>query len=106
MARDCAKPKVTGLAKPRPETVVIEVEVEPESAGDKLLLGSKSLVTIKPHTPGDRMEVRILRACNKWAEGNTPTVHAEYGRQLIENGLAEPIPAKSAPPAGKAARSR
>lgn len=54
-------------------------------------------------TPGDTMEVRILRECSTWAEGDTPTVHAEYGRQLIENGLAEPIPAKRGPPTGKAA---
>lgn len=106
MARDSAKPKVTGPVEPRPETVILNVEGEPESEADQLILGSKSLVTIKPNTPGDTMEVRILRACNTWTEGDTPTVHAEYGRQLIENGLAGAIPTKRGPPAGQAATVR
>lgn len=98
-----AKPKVTGPVTPRPETVILDVEAEPESVGDIALVGSKSLVTIKPHTPGDTMQVRILRECSTWSEGDTPTVHAEYGRQLIENGLAEVIPPKSGPSTGEAA---
>lgn len=104
MARDNAKPKVTGAGeKPRPETVVVEVEAEPESEADILKLGSKSLVTLKTDTEGDTVKVRILRACNVWSEGDEPTVNAEYGRQLIESGLAEPNPAKRAAPKGKVA---
>lgn len=48
------------------------------------------------------MRVRIIRACNEWLEGDEPEVNAEYGRQLIANGLAEEVKAKPAP-AGKAA---
>lgn len=103
MARDTAKPKVTGPVDPRPETVIVDAAPEPESEMDVALLGSKSLVTIKPDTPGDTMQVRILRACSKWAEGDTPTVHAEYGRQLVGNGLAEEMPQRRSPPKGKAA---
>lgn len=97
MARNTAKPRVTGPVEPRPETVMVDAEAEPESEGDKLLLGSKSLVTIKPDTPGETMRVRILRDCSTWAEGDTPTVHAEYGRQLVENGLAKERQRQAAP---------
>ena len=101
MGRDTAKPKVTDAApQPRPETVIVDVEAEPESEIDAVLLGSKSLVTIKPGTPGDTVQVRILRACNTWAEGDTPNIHAEYGRQLVENGLAVDIPRPRPPLAG------
>jgi hypothetical protein len=37
------------------------------------------------------MKVKIIRACNEWVEGDTPEVNAEYGKQLIENGLAEEV---------------
>lgn len=35
------------------------------------------------------MKVRIIRACGQWVEGDEPEVNADYGKQLIENGLAE-----------------
>ena len=104
MASDSAKPRLTGAAKkPRPETVTVEVEEEPESEVDVVLLGSKRKVTLKDHTDGDTVTVRILRACNRWIEGDEPTINAEYAEQLIENGLAEAIPAKRSPPKGNAA---
>lgn len=105
MGRNAALPRLTGAAKPpRPETVIVEVEAEPESELDVALIGAKSLVTLKHDTEGDTMQVRILRACNVWSEGDTPTVNAAYGDQLIENGLADPIPAKRAAPKGRTAK--
>lgn len=104
MAGDGAKPKVTGAAKkPPPETVTLEVEAEPESETDIVLLGSKRKVTLKAHTEGDTVKVRLLRACNHWIDGDEPTINAEYAEQLIENGLAEIVPAKRSTPKGKAA---
>lgn len=35
------------------------------------------------------MKVRIVRACGDRLEGDEPEVNAEYGKQLMENGLAE-----------------
>jgi uncharacterized protein with PhoU and TrkA domain len=78
------------------EAVVVTGEPVPESAYDKALLGSLSLVTLKPDTEGDTMKVKIIRACNTWIEGDEPEVHADYGRQLIGNGLAEEVKPKAA----------
>lgn len=106
MARDSAKPKLAGAAKkppPKVETVEVEVEAEPESEVDVALLGSKRKVTLKEHTEGDTVPVRILRACNRWVEGDEPTINATSGKQLVANGLAEIIPAKRSPPKGKPA---
>lgn len=77
------------------EAVVVTGEPVPESALDKALLGTPSLVTLKHDTEGNTMKVRITRACNTWLEGDEPDVHAEYGRQLIGNGLAEEVKAKA-----------
>lgn len=77
------------------EAVVVTGEPVPESAFDRALLGTPSLVTLKHDTEGDKMKVRILRACNVWLEGDTPDVHADYARQLIGNGLAEEVKATS-----------
>ncbi|MBA3511849.1 MAG: hypothetical protein H0T81_08090 [Sphingomonas sp.] len=41
------------------------------------------------------MKVRIIRACGEWLEGDEPEVNADYGKQLIENGLAEEVRAAS-----------
>lgn len=82
------------------EAVVVTGEPVPESALDKALLGTPSLVTLKHDTEGDTMKVKIIRACNTWLEGDTPEVNADYGRQLIGNGLAEEVKAaapKAAP---------
>lgn len=104
MASDSAKPRLTDAAKkPRPETVTVKVEEEPESEVDVVLLGSKRKVTLKEHTRGDTIKVHILRACNHWIEGDEPTINGEYAEQLIENGLAEIVPAKRSPPKGNAA---
>lgn len=78
------------------EAVVVTGEPVPESALDKALLGTPSLVTLKHDTEGDTMKVRILRACNTWLEGDEPEVHEEYGRQLIGHGLAEEVKPKAA----------
>lgn len=87
------------------EAVMVTGEPVPESAFDRALLGTPSLVTLKHDTEGDKMKVRILRACNVWLEGDTPDVHADYARQLIGNGLAEEVKPKApkAAPTGKAA---
>jgi hypothetical protein len=87
------------------EAVVVTGEPVPESAFDRALLGTPSLVTLKHDTEGEKMKVRILRACNVWLEGDTPDVHADYARQLIGNGLAEEVKgtAQKAAPTGKAA---
>jgi hypothetical protein len=104
MASDSAKPRLTGAAKkPRPETVMVEVEEEPESEVDVVVVGSKRTVTLKENTEGATVKVRILRACNRWIEGDEPTINAEYAGQLMENGLAEVVPAKRSPPKGNAA---
>ena len=66
------------------------------------LLGSPSLVTLKHDTEGPTMKVRITRACGEWVEGDEPEVNADYGKQLIENGLAEEVGDKPA----KAKRKR
>lgn len=87
------------------EAVVVTGEPVPESALDKALLGSPSLVTLKHDTEGDTMRVKIIRACNTWLEGDEPEVNADYGRQLIGNGLAEEVKPKAAKtaPIGKVA---
>lgn len=105
MGRNAALPRLTGAAKPpRPETVIVEVEAEPESELDVALIGAKALVTLKHDTEGNTMRVRVLRECNVWVEGDTPTVNATYGDKLIENGLAEPFPAKRIAPKGRTAK--
>jgi len=78
-------------------------EPVPESAYDMALLGTPSLVTLKHDTEGEAMKVRITRACGHWIEGDEPEVNAEYGRQLIENGLAEEVAAPTTKKAGKPA---
>jgi len=83
------------------EAVVVTGEPVPESAYDTALLGTPSLVTLKHDTEGKRMKVRILRACAHWIECDQSEVNAEYGRQLIGNGLAVEVKPKS----GKAAPS-
>ncbi|MGN6156274.1 MAG: hypothetical protein ACTHN4_11170 [Sphingomicrobium sp.] len=75
----------------------------PESAFDRALLGSPSLITLKHDTEGETMKVRITRACGAWIEGDTPEVNADYGKQLIANGLAEDASDK---PASKAKGKR
>lgn len=106
MARNSAKPRVTRpVEEPHPETVTVEVEAEPESETDVALLGSRGKVTLKAHTAGDTTKVRILRACNIWADGDELTINTAYAAQLIVNGLAEAIPARRPAPRGKAARS-
>lgn len=105
MARDSAKPRVSGpVEEPRSETVTVEVEAEPESEADVALLGSQRKVTLKAHTAGDTTKVRILRACNIWADGDEPTINAAYAAKLIANGLAETIPERRRAPKGKAAK--
>jgi hypothetical protein len=81
------------------ETVVVRGEPVPESDFDRALLGSPSLVTLKHDTEGESMKVRIIRACGEWLEGDEPEVNADYGRQLIGNGLADEIKGKAAKPA-------
>ena len=83
-------------------TAVVTGEPVPESAYDVALLGTPSLVTLKHDTEGQIMKVRITRACGEWLEGDTPEVNADYGKQLIANGLAEQ--AKAAKPAPTKAR--
>ena len=86
----------------RRTAVLVQGEPVPESAFDRALLGSPSLVTLKHDTEGETMKVRITRACGAWIEGDTPEVNADYGKQLIHNGLAEEISAKAAAkPKGK-----
>lgn len=80
-------------------TAVVTGEPVPESAYDVALLGTPSLVTLKHDTEGDRMKLRILRACGHWVEGDEPEVNAEYGRQLIGNGLAKEVMPKAGKPA-------
>lgn len=80
----------------RQETALVEGEPVPESAFDRVLLGSPSLVTLKHNTEGPTMKVRITRACGEWLEGDEPEVNADYGKQLIENGVAEEVGAKAA----------
>lgn len=75
----------------RAETVSLEGEPVEEGALSRAVVGSPSLVTLKPNTPGQRMTVRIVRACGEWIEGDEPEVHADYGRGLIANGLAEEV---------------
>ena len=81
----------------RQTSVLVEGEPVPESAFDRALLGSLSLVTLKHDTEGPTMKVRITRACGEWLEGDEPEVNADYGKQLIENGLAEGLSAQPAP---------
>ena len=83
------------------EAVVVTGESVPESAFDMALLGTPSLVTLKHDTEGDTMKVKIIRACNPWLEGDTPEVNADYGHQLVGNGLAEEVQPGTAKLAGK-----
>lgn len=83
----------------RAETALVDGEPVPVSAVTRAVIGSPSLVTLKHDTEGQTMKVRIIRACGEWLEGDTPEVNADYGKQLIENGLAEEAGAK---PAAKA----
>jgi hypothetical protein len=85
----------------RVETALVIGEPIPESALDRALIGSPSLVTLKHDTEGQTMKVRIIRACGEWLEGDTPEVNADYGKQLIENGLAEAVTATKAASATK-----
>ena len=57
---------------------------------------------LSPTAPGPTMEVRILRDCGRWQAGQTGSINADYGRQLVRNGLAEELKAT----AGKAAPTR
>lgn len=75
----------------RTEAVLVEGEAIPVNAYTAAVLGLPSLVTLKENTKGDTMKVKIIRACSEWVEGDTPEVNAEYGKQLIENGLAEEV---------------
>ena len=75
----------------RVETVSLEGEPVAEGALSRAVVGSPSLVTLKPDTPGPTITVRIVRACGEWIEGDEPEVHADYGRGLIANGLAVSI---------------
>lgn len=40
--------------------------------------------------------VHICPACGHWFKGDLPQVNAEYGRQLIGNGLAQDVLPKAA----------
>lgn len=75
------------------DTVLLPASPVPESALTAALTGSYSLVTLKHETPGPTIRVRILRACGDWIEGDEPEVHADYGRGLIANGLADDLKA-------------
>lgn len=44
---------------------------------------------MSPDAPGERIVIRILRECGRWRAGQTGSINAEYGRELIENGLAQ-----------------
>lgn len=46
---------------------------------------------LSPTAPGPTMVVRILRECGRWRAGQTGSINADYGRQLVRNGLAEEI---------------
>lgn len=98
------RPHESVMATDRQETVEVIGEPVPESDLDRLFIGSPSLVTLKHDTEGETMKVRITRACGEWLEGDTPEVNADYGKQLIENGLAEEVKTRAKPaPTGKAA---
>ena len=75
----------------RTEAVMVEGEAIPVNSYTRAVLGLPSLVTLKEDTEGDTMKVKIIRACNEWVEGDRPEVNADYGKQLIENGLAEEV---------------
>jgi hypothetical protein len=77
-------------------SVLVEGEPVPLSERTRALLGSPSLVTLEHDTEGPTMKVRITRACGDWLEGDEPEVNADYGKQLIENGLAEEVGGKTA----------
>lgn len=53
--------------------------------------GVPGAVTIVPEDGGEQVKVRIIRANGSFVEGDEPTVAADYGKALIENGLAEPV---------------
>jgi transcription elongation GreA/GreB family factor len=76
------------------ETKLVEGEPVPVSALTRAVIGSPSLVTLKHDTEGQTMKVRIIRACGDWVEGDTTKVNADYGKQLIGNGLAEEVVVK------------
>ena len=82
------------MPEDRIEAVLVDGGPVPESEYDRLVIGSPSLVTLKHDTEGSTMKVRITRACGQWLEGDEPEVNADYGKQLIENGLAEEASAK------------
>ena len=85
------------------ETALVEGEPVPASALALAITGNPSLVTLKHDTEGQPMKVLITRACGEWLEGDKPEVNADYGKQLIDNGLAEEIkPKAKAAPTGKA----
>lgn len=44
---------------------------------------------LMPDTPGETIRIRIMRECGRWRAGQTGEINAEYGRALIESGLAE-----------------
>lgn len=44
---------------------------------------------ITPNASGPTIDIRILRECGRWRAGQQGVINAEYGRQLIRNGLAE-----------------
>ncbi|WP_206675227.1 hypothetical protein [Alteripontixanthobacter muriae] len=50
-----------------------------------------------PIMDGEQMKIRITRANGSFLEGDEPTVEADYGKALIENGLAEEIKAQPKP---------
>lgn len=54
---------------------------------------------LTPSAPGPTINIRIVRECGRWRAGQTGAINADYGRQLIHNGLAEEV----GPKVGKAA---
>ncbi len=44
---------------------------------------------LTPDAPGETIRIRILRECGRWCAGQTGVINADYGRALIESGLAE-----------------
>lgn len=63
---------------------------------DALIVLSKKLPRREgatPNAPGPTIEVRILRECGRWRAGQTGSINADYGRELVRNGLAEEIKA-------------
>lgn len=60
-----------------------------DSVYTRAILGDRSRTTLRHDSEGETMQVRIVRACGEWVEGDTLEINAEYASQLIGSGLAE-----------------